>query len=116
LPKEDLGRTLSASFPTGDLDVIGLPLRPRRHPDTAFRKIGDDGGLVVLPDKGHVKVLNPVGIAVFSLLDGSRDVDALTTAVCEEFDIEPDQARSDVVAFLAELDAEGMLEDPSEIN
>ena len=86
---------------------------PRRHPDTAFRQIGDEGGLVVLPGRAEVKVLNPVGIAVFSLLDGSHDVDALASAVVEEFDIEPVQARNDVVAFLTELQREGMLDDAS---
>jgi hypothetical protein len=86
---------------------------PRRHPDTAFRQIGDEGGLVVLPGRAEVKVLNPVGIAVFSLLDGSRDLDALAESVAEEFDIELSQAREDVVAFLAELQREGMLADPA---
>ena len=84
---------------------------PRRHPDTAFRQIGDEGGLVVLPGKAQVKVLNPVGIAVFSLLDGSRDIDTLAGAVAGEFDIEIDKAREDVVTFLDELQREGMLAD-----
>ena len=86
---------------------------PRRHPDTAFRRIGDEGGLVVLPGRAEVKVLNPVGIAVFSLLDGSRDLDALAATIAGEFDIELDRAREDVVAFLTELQREGMLADAS---
>jgi len=86
---------------------------PRRHPDTAFRKVGDEGGLVVLPGRAEVKVLNPVGIAVFSLLDGSRDVDALAAKVAEEFDIETDQARADVAEFLDELQRDGLLAEPS---
>ena len=85
--------------------------RPRRHPDTAFRQVGDEGGLVVLPGRAEVKVLNPVGIAVFSLLDGTRDVDALAARVAEEFEIDLPQAREDVVAFLTELQREGMLAD-----
>jgi len=84
---------------------------PRRHPDTAFRQIGEEGGLVVLPGRAEVKVLNPVGIAVFSLLDGSRDIDTLAAAVAGEFEIELDRAREDVVAFLGELQREGMLAD-----
>ena len=86
---------------------------PRRHPDTAFRKVGDEGGLVVLPGRAEVKVLNPVGIAVFSRLDGSRDLSALAAEVAEEFDIEFDQARMDVADFLAELERAGMLAEPS---
>lgn len=82
---------------------------PRRHPDTSFRQIGDEGGLVVLPGRAEVKVLNPVGIAVFSLLDGSRDLDTLAEAIAGEFEIDLDQAREDVAAFLTELQREGLL-------
>lgn len=90
-------------------DTDTPPIQPRRHPDTAFRKIGDAGGMVVLPGRSEVKVLNPVGIVVFSLLDGTRDVDALTAAVEEEFDISLEQARHDVLEFLLELKHAGML-------
>lgn len=88
-----------------------LMARPRRHPDTSFRQIGDEGGLVVLPGRAEVKVLNPVGIAVFALLDGSRDVDTLAAAVAEEFEIDLPQAREDVKSFLEELQSDGMLAD-----
>jgi hypothetical protein len=93
--------------------VDQLMANPRRHPDTAFRPIGDDGGLVVLLGRPEVKVLNPVGIAVFSRLDGSKDVDALAAAVADEFEVELDQARRDVVEFLSELQRQGMLADDS---
>ena len=89
---------------------------PRRHPDTAFRQVGDEGGLVVLPGKAEVKVLNPVGIAVFALLDGSRDVDALAATIAGEFEIELAQAREDVIEFLTELQREGMLADAAAPN
>ena len=68
---------------------------------------------MVLPGRAEVKVLNPVGIAVFSMLDGSRDVEAIAATVAEEFDIQTEQAKSDVAAFLAELEREGMLAEPS---
>jgi hypothetical protein len=84
---------------------------PRRHPDTAFRQVGDEGGLVVLPGRAEVKVLNPVGIAVFKMLDGSRDLDTLAAAIAEEFEIAPEKARQDVISFLEELQHEGMLAD-----
>jgi hypothetical protein len=67
--------------------------------------------LVVLPGRAEVKVLNPVGIAVFALLDGSRDVDTLAAAVAEEFEIDLPQAREDVKSFLEELQSDGMLAD-----
>jgi len=60
--------------------------RPRRHPDTAFRPVGEDGGLVVLPTRQEVKVLNPVGIKIFSLLDGEHTIAQIARAVVEEFE------------------------------
>ena len=83
--------------------------RPRRSPDCAYRAVGDDGGLVVLPGKAEVKVLNPVGVKVFSLLDGAHTVDEIVDAVTAEFDVAADRARGDVQAFLGELAAHGML-------
>ena len=89
----------------------GGTIFPRRHPDTAFRQIGDEGGLVVLPGRAEVKVLNPVGIAVYALLDGTRDLDALSRAIAEQFDVEPATARRDVEAFVADLRQAGMIEE-----
>ena len=91
------------------------PILPRRNPDTAFRKIGESGGMVVLPTRSEVKVLNPVGIVVFSLLDGTRDIDALAARVAEEFDITVDQAKRDVLEFLRDLQRDGMLADDTSI-
>ena len=87
---------------------------PRRHPNTAFRSIGDDGGLVVLPDHGEVKVLNPVAIRVFELLDGDHSSDQIVATVTDEFEVSAEQATSDVAAFLAELESSGMLAGPDD--
>lgn len=83
---------------------------PRRHPESAFRPVGDEGGLVVLPGRSEVKVLNPVAIKVFGLLDGSHSVEQIAGLVAEEFEVGEEQAVEDVRAFLAELEQHGMLE------
>ena len=82
---------------------------PRKHPDAAFRPIGDEGGLVVLPGRSEVKVLNPVGIKIFSLLDGDHSPDQIVEAVCEEFEVDAKQAAEDLGAFLDDLRNHGML-------
>lgn len=88
--------------------------RPRRHRDSAYRPVADDGGLVVLPWKAEVKVLNPVGTKVFSLLDGEHTVREIVRLVTEEFDITQDDAMRDVTQFLTELNDEGMLDEAPE--
>ncbi len=88
--------------------------RPAKNPDTAYRTIGDEGGLVVLPGRSEVKVLNPAGATIFALLDGDHTVDQIVVKVLDEFDVTPDQARKDVIAFIDELRSEGLLADGSE--
>ena len=84
---------------------------PRRHPETSFRAIDDEGGYVVQSDRKRVQVLNPVGIMVFGLLDGRHSTEQIAAMVAEEFDVTPEQAAEDVRAFLDQLEAHGMLAD-----
>ncbi len=82
---------------------------PRRHPETAYRAVGEDGGLVVQPTHSVVQVLNAVGSKVYSLLDGNHTVRRIVDAVIEEFEVPRDQAERDVSDFLHELGTHGML-------
>lgn len=82
---------------------------PRRNPQTSFRKVGEEGGLVVIPGRAEVKVLNPVGIAIYPLLDGSHSKEEIAARIAEEFEVSLDEARNDLEAFLEELNEHGML-------
>ena len=88
--------------------------RPRRHPLTAYKEIGDEGGLVVLSGRAEVKVLNPVGSTVYGLLAGEHTIDEIVDAVVAEFEVPAEQARRDVNDFIAELADHGML-DPAPV-
>ncbi len=83
--------------------------RPKRNPKTAFRDFGADGGLVVLPGRAEVKVLNAVAMAIYPLLDGTRTRDEIVAKIVEEFDISAEEARTDLDRFLADLAEHGML-------
>jgi hypothetical protein len=83
---------------------------PRRNPDTSYRRVGEKA-LVVVPDRAEVNVLNAVGITVFSLLDGSRDVDQLAAAVEAEFDVDHERAKADVLLVLDDFRRHGMLDE-----
>jgi hypothetical protein len=88
---------------------MSLSQYPRRKPGTAFREV-DDGGLVVLSDKREVKVLNPVGTLVFSLLDGKHSQSEIAAAIVAEFEVTPEEAHRDMVRFLTDLEQHGMLD------
>jgi hypothetical protein len=86
-----------------------MSTNPRRNPDTSFRRIGDEGGLVVLPGRAEVKVLNPAAIQIFSMLDGKHTAEEIATTVAAEFEVSYENALADLKAFLAELSEHGML-------
>jgi hypothetical protein len=88
---------------------VSVKDKPKRNSGHAYRSIGDEGGLVVIPRQSKVQVLNPVGIKVYSMLDGTHNRDEIVHAVMDEFDVTETVARSDVDAFLDELASEGML-------
>ena len=91
------------------LPGLSLDARPRRHPDSAFRPIADEGGLVVLPGRAEVKVLNPVGIRIFGLLDGTHSMAEIAGVIAAEYEVAEADAQEDVRAFVEELNAHGML-------
>lgn len=87
--------------------------RPRRATEASFRPMGEEGGLVVLPMKREIKVLNPVGILVFSLIDGTRSEAQIADIVAEQFEVSAEEATRDVSEFLEELRRNGMLAEES---
>jgi hypothetical protein len=91
-----------------------MAAHPRRAAGSAFRVVGDEGGFVVLPSRSEVKVLNPAGALIFSLLDGAHTREQIRDAVSSQFDVSPEQAQRDVDTFLRDLESHGMLAmDPS---
>ncbi len=65
--------------------------------------------VVVLPDKGEVKVLNEVGAQIWTLADGSRTVRDIIAALCAEFEASPGVVEADTLKFLAELQQKGLI-------
>ena len=90
-----------------------VPDRPRRHPDSAFRSVADEGGLVVLAGRAEVKVLNPAAIRIFGLLDGTRTVEEIAAVIADEFDVAPEAAVADAREFVSDLARHGMLDERS---
>ena len=81
---------------------------PKRNSDAAFRVI-DGEAMVVLPEKGEVKVLNNVGSRIWELMDGSATIEEISKIICMEYEVEEKNAISDVMDFLKELGDNGML-------
>ena len=69
-----------------------------------------DGQLIVLdPESGAARVLNTIGLAVWMLIDGTRDLASMVRTLSEEAAAEEEIVRADVSRFLRALAEAGLL-------
>ena len=88
-------------------EMGGVP--PRKHPHAASR-VYEGEAFIVLPGKGEIKILNEVGSRVWELIDGTRTTEDIVGLILEEYETTRESARADVMEFLEELKANGMLD------
>jgi len=81
------------------LDITSVPVR---NPNIIGR-MTDDEAVLVMPQKGQVKVINEVGAVVWELIDGKRDVGQIVDEVCSQFDVDRAAAEADTLNFISEL-------------
>ncbi len=75
---------------------------PMLHPQVATRVV-DGEALIVLADSGQVNVLNPVGTRMWELMDGTHSIQQIALAICDEFDVQKDEAEHDLEEFVQQL-------------
>lgn len=77
-----------------------------------FREIAGEFLVVpVTPDDGvkGMMILNPVSALLWQLLQSGKTVEELLAGVTSEFDVSDEEARGDILDFLAQLDNLGLL-------
>lgn len=72
----------------------------------------DLGGEAVIfnAESGVYFGLNGVGAAVWELVDHPRPVREVVEALLQEYEVAPDRLRQDVVAFLREMEVQGLVQ------
>ena len=81
---------------------------PLRSEATAFRIIDNEAVILDL-ESGVYYSLNEVGATIWSLCDGNRSIKGITTAICEEFEVEKEMAEKDILELLNDLTREGLV-------
>jgi len=71
----------------------------------------DQEAVLVKLGSGRSYTLNAVGTIVWELLDGQRPLGAVLTALGERFDAPERQLRGDLIELVAQLRAEGLIEE-----
>jgi len=69
----------------------------------------DGEAVLILADASEINVLNRVGSLIFELSDGTHSVSEIADEIARQFDISREQAESDALVFLAELEKQRVL-------
>ena len=83
-------------------NALSLESRVEKDEDVLFRNLSDEAVLVNLRT-GHYFGLDPVGTRIWELLGSKERLSDVLAAVLEEFEVEEDPARSDLLALVSQL-------------
>ena len=72
-------------------------------------RIVDGEAVLVLPEKGKVKVLNEVGAFIWSKVDSVNSVFDISDSICLEYDVDRTEAIKDALSFLKDLEERGIV-------
>jgi hypothetical protein len=79
----------------------------------ALRQVGTES--ILVPVRNHVGdldsvyVFTAVAARIWSLIDGTRDVDSIVATICGEYDAEPDVVRADLEELLGSLEGAALI-------
>ncbi|MBI5563303.1 MAG: PqqD family protein [Chloroflexi bacterium] len=88
--------------------MLNLDSKPKPNASVQGRQLEDEA-VLVLPDKGEVKVLNEVGARIWALTDGRRSVREIAATISAEYQVEQSVAEAYTMEFIAQLAAKGLV-------
>lgn len=83
--------------------------RPIANPIVVLREEFDDWAVLYNPDTASAVGTNPVGVAVWKLMDGRRSVEDIMAEVRNSFEDTPDAACEEIAAFVDKLAENGFV-------
>lgn len=83
--------------------------RPIANPVVVLREEFDDWAILFNPDTAEAVGTNPVGVAVWKLLDGKHTLEEIVALVRDEFVEVPDAAQQEIASFIEELVQRGFV-------
>ncbi len=84
--------------------------------DLATRDIA--GETIIVPVKNNVGdlnsiyTLNEIGTFIWRLIDGATSTTQIVNAICEEYDVQSEEAEKDVHTLISFLEATGLVRSP----
>lgn len=84
--------------------------RFKRCRSAAFR-IVENEAVIVLPESDRIFVLNSTGSIIWTMLDGSRSLDEISTHISEDCRVDKETAAKDVTKIVSLLKSHSLLEE-----
>ena len=75
---------------------------------TAWR-VYDGEAVLLCPDDSTLNTLNAVGTLIWESADGKTPVSTIVARICDDFDVDPERAERDTMAFIEKLRERGLL-------
>jgi SynChlorMet cassette protein ScmD len=82
---------------------------PIPNPIVVLREEFDDWAVLFNPDTAAAVGINPIGVAVWKLLDGKRNLEDIVTEIGRQYDKVPEAAREELTKFIDDLASGGYI-------
>jgi SynChlorMet cassette protein ScmD len=82
---------------------------PLASPAVLFREQFDGWAVLFNPDTGEAAAINPIGVAIWKLMDGSHPSEAIITGLRSRFADVPESVLTDVAGYIRELAERGFV-------
>lgn len=82
---------------------------PVRNPLVVLREEFDDWAILFDPDTANAVGINPVGVVIWTLIDGKREIKDIIVEVTERFSGISQSVDAEISAFIDELHENGFV-------
>lgn len=82
---------------------------PIPNPIVVLREEFDDWAVLFNPDTAAAVGVNPIGVAVWKLLDGKRSVNEIVAQIGEQYEDVPESAPDELKTFIKDLEEGGFV-------
>jgi SynChlorMet cassette protein ScmD len=86
-----------------------LSSKPIINPVVVLREEFDDWAVLFNPDSANAVGINPVGVALWKLMDGKKSLEDLVDEIKDHFADVPDTAIDDLTTFVENLAKNGFV-------
>jgi SynChlorMet cassette protein ScmD len=83
--------------------------KPIANPNVVLRDEFDDWAVLFNPDTANAMGTNPVGVAVWKLMDGKRSIEDIVSEIKNSFEDTPDASFKEIAAFVNKLAENGFV-------